>query len=114
MPFVRKNKSVYLRAYQDEFFTTTQRQAILKDIINQSYFKGGCEVSIKKVLKDGVAKKWFPFHDRATVRYLRTFAFVFRVTFSFWPQGARGRRGTCANGIERSQSNRCKVILAKS
>jgi hypothetical protein len=70
MPFVRSRKSVYLRAYTDEFFTDTQRQAILKDIINNSSFSGGANISIHKCIREGVFKKWFPFHTDTTRAFL--------------------------------------------
>jgi hypothetical protein len=69
MPFVRSNKSVFLRAYNDEFFTTTQRQAILKDIISQSSFRGGAGISIHKCIRSGIFAKWFPFHSEQTRRF---------------------------------------------
>lgn len=60
---------MFLRAYNDEFFTTTQRQAILKDIISQSAFSGGAGISIHKSIREGIFSKWFPFHTETTRRF---------------------------------------------
>jgi hypothetical protein len=86
MPFQRSNKSVFLRAYNDEFFTTTQRQAILKDIISQSTFRGGAGISIHKCIRTGIFSKWFPFHSEQTRRFFGQSWATWKVWKWFSPQ----------------------------
>jgi hypothetical protein len=69
-PFTRDNKHIFLKAFDDDFFTRTQRQHLVRTIVEMDRYNGGAGKSISKLLKRGYATRFFPFHVKKTKEYL--------------------------------------------
>jgi len=53
------------------FFTSLQRQAIIKDLIENKKRDGGAEINPAKEVHDGTFQQFYPLHDPVTVEILR-------------------------------------------